>query len=208
MPTTERSSDTSTDDHADPQSGSAGGIHISYGRFAAMTATSTVVMFAFMYLNTLTWGHVRWSETRFFMALLMGATMALIMLGFMISMYRSTKANIGIGVGAIVVFAAALWLVRSQETVQDTSYLRAMIPHHSIAIVTSERSDLRDLRTCDLAVGIVEAQRREIAEMDWLIADIEANGLAETIEEAEARPIPDFPGGADRTCAGDFGSDR
>ncbi|MCZ7628861.1 MAG: DUF305 domain-containing protein [Microthrixaceae bacterium] len=133
-----------------------------YWRFAAMIATSATVMLVLMYLNTYAWDHVRWSETRFYMAILMGASMALIMLGFMLGMYRNTKLNIAIAVGAVAVFAGSLFLVRSQTTVQDNSYMRAMIPHHSIAILTSENSEISDLRVCDLAVGIIEAQRREI----------------------------------------------
>lgn len=177
------------------------GVHMSYGRFAAMIATSTAVMFALMYLNTFAWSHVQWSETRFYMAILMGATMAAIMLGFMLSMYRNTKVNASIAVGALVLFAGSLWLVRSQETVQDESWMRAMIPHHSIAILTSERAEIDDVRVCELAVDIIEAQQREIDEMDWLINDISENGPADTPEEASARPIPDFSGTSDRSCA-------
>ncbi len=177
-----------------------GGVHMSYVRFGAMIATSTIVMFGLMYLNTYAWDHVRWSETRAYMAVLMGATMAVIMLGFMLSMYRNMMMNIGILAAAVLLFAGSLWLVRSQVTVQDSAYMRAMIPHHSIAILTSERSDLTDHRVCELAVEIIEAQRREIAEMDWLIADIAANGAAATAAEAEARAIPDFAGTSARTC--------
>ena len=174
---------------------------MSYLRFGAMIATSTVTMFGLMYLNTYAWDHVRWSETRAYMALVMGATMAVIMLGFMLSMYRNTMVNIGIAASAVLLFVGALWLVRSQNTVQDQSYMRAMIPHHSIAILTSERSELADYRVCELAVEIIEAQRREIAEMDWLIADIAENGPASTAAAAEERAVPDFAGTSNRTCA-------
>jgi len=149
---------------------------MSYSRFFAVIATSTVVMFGLMYLNTYLWTHVFWSETRTYMALLMGATMAIIMLGFMLSMYSSKMANAAIFIGAAVVFAASIWLVRSQVTVGDTSYMRAMIPHHSIAIMTSERASLKDPRVRELAQAIIVAQRREIAEMKYLIDDIEQNG--------------------------------
>ncbi len=177
-----------------------GGMQMSYVRFGAMIATSTIVMFGLMYLHTYAWDHVRWSETRAYMALLMGATMAVIMLGFMLSMYRNTVWNIAIAVSAVLLFAGSLWLVRSQTTVQDRSYMRAMIPHHSIAILTSERSNLDDYRVCELAVEIIEAQRREIAEMDWLIADIAEDGPAETAEAAEERPVPEFAGTSKRSC--------
>lgn len=177
-----------------------GGGHKGYGRFAAMIATSTVVMFGLMYINTYAFDHVRWSETRFYMALLMGGVMAIIMLGFMLNMYKSTKVNIGIFVLAIAVFAGSLALVRSQVTVQDSSWMRAMIPHHSIAILTSERAEIDDARVCELAKSIIEAQKREIAEMDWLLDDIAENGKATTAAEAEARAVPEFEVEAIRDC--------
>lgn len=173
---------------------------MSYARFGAMIATSTLVMFGLMYLNTYAWDHVRFSETRAYMAFLMGGVMAIIMLGFMLSMYRSAKINIGIFVLAIAVFAGSLALVRSQVTVQDGSWMRAMIPHHSIAILTSENAEIDDVRVCELAESIIEAQKREIDEMEWLLADIAENGTADTAAEAEARPIPEFAAEAIRSC--------
>jgi hypothetical protein len=164
----------------------------SYLRFGAMIVTATVVMFLFMYLNTYRWDHIRWSETRAYMALLMGGTMAVIMLAFMLGMYKNWKINLSILGAALVLFGGSLWLVRSQATVDDSSYMNAMIPHHSIAILTSENDDIRDVRVRELADEILVAQRREIDEMKWLIGDIEENGVAETQQEAEARPVPDF----------------
>lgn len=76
-----------------------------------------------------------------------------------------------------------------------------MIPHHSIAILTSENADISDQRVCELAVKIIQAQRREIAEMDWLIDDIAVNGPARTLEEAARRPIPEMAGTSIRTCS-------
>ena len=145
-----------------------------YGKFAAMTATSTVVMFGLMYLNTYRLDHLYFSETRAYMAVVMGATMAGIMLGFMLNMYNNWKVNIGIFVGSILVFALSLWLVRSQVTVGDVAWMKAMIPHHSIAILTSERANISDPRVQKLADEIIEAQVREIAEMKVLIKDLES----------------------------------
>ncbi len=150
---------------------------MTYRRFAGMIAASTVIMYGLMYLNTYQWSHVHFSETRLYMALLMGATMAVVMLGFMWSMYKERAVNLAIVGGAVIVFAGSLWLVRSQATVGDVSYMRAMIPHHSIAILTSERANIRDPRVRELADGIIEAQRREIDEMETLIADLERNPL-------------------------------
>ena len=129
-----------------------------YSRFFMMIGTSTVVMFVLMYLNTYLWGHIFFSETRLYMAILMGATMAVIMLAYMLSMYQNTKANIAIFVCAIVLFASSPWLVRGQFTVQDRSYMRAMIPHHSIAIMTSTRAEITDPRVRGLADDIIYAQ--------------------------------------------------
>lgn len=149
-------------------------MEMSYWRFAAMIATSTVVMYGLMYLNTYAFEQVFWSETRAWMALVMGATMAVIMLGYMLGMYKRRAFNLAIFGGSIAVFAIALWLVRSQATVDDADYMKAMIPHHSIAILTSKRSQISDPRVRKLADEIVEAQEREIAEMKFLIADLEA----------------------------------
>lgn len=145
-----------------------------YSRFAAMIAVSTLVMFGLMYLNTLQPDHVFYSETRTYMALVMGATMAIIMLLFMRHMYQRKGVNLAIFIGSAIVFATALWLVRSQRTVDDVSYMKAMIPHHSIAILTSSRAQIRDPRVSKLADDIIAAQEREIGEMKKLIQDLES----------------------------------
>lgn len=148
---------------------------MSYLRFGAMIAASTVIMYGLMYLNTYQLDHVFYSQTRLWMALLMGAVMAVVMLGFMWSMYKNRAANLAILAGAVVVFAGSLFLVRSQALVGDVNYMRAMIPHHSIAILTSSHANIRDPRVRELADQIIEAQVREIGEMKTLISDLEAN---------------------------------
>jgi hypothetical protein len=160
-------------DQQSHKSGGGGG----YVRFMMMIATSTVAMFFLMYANTYSVDHIFWSETRFWMTFVMGAVMMVIMLLFMWSMHKNTTKNFIILVTAAVVFSLALWLVRSQTTVTDTEYMKAMIPHHSIAIMTSERAHIRDPRVRKLAHDIIVAQRREIAQMKYLIADIEKNGV-------------------------------
>src|SRR5262245_15419265 len=107
-----------------------GAVMNNYKRFGLMILTSTIVMFGLMYLNTYELDHVFFSETRAYMAIVMGAVMALIMLAFMHGMYSNEKINWAIYIGSVVMFAFALWLVRSQATVTDVSYMRAMIPHH------------------------------------------------------------------------------
>ena len=150
----------------------------SYGRFAAMIATSTMIMFGLMYLNTWAMDHVFFSQTRMWMALYMGGAMALIMLAFMLGMYRNQRANMTVAGLSILAFALGLFLVRSQATVDDTAWMKAMIPHHSIAILTSTRADISDPRVRALADSIIEAQTLEIAEMKALIADLEGGPAA------------------------------
>lgn len=149
---------------------------MSYWRFAAMIATSTLVMLGLMYIHTYVWDHAFFSETRAWMALLMGAVMTVIMLGYMLNMYKSRTVNLAIFAGAILTFAVTTWLVRSQVTVSGTDYMQAMIPHHSIAILTSERAGIEDPRVRKLADEIIEAQRKEIAEMKYLIRALERGG--------------------------------
>lgn len=146
----------------------------SYRTFAIMIVTSTVVMFGLMYLNTYELDHVFFSQTRAYMALIMGSAMAALMLLFMRGMYKNRRVNLAIFGGAAAVFVASLWLVRSQATVGDVAYMRAMIPHHSIAILTSERAHIDDPRVRKLADGIIATQKREIAEMKALIHDLES----------------------------------
>jgi len=144
-----------------------------YTRFGAMIATSTVVMFGLMYLNVYSVDHIYFSQTRGYMALIMGAAMAIVMLTFMLGMYPNAKASLAIFAASVAVFAVALYLVRSQDTVGDVAWMKAMIPHHSIAILTSERANISDPRVRKLADDIISAQRREIDEMRTLIRELE-----------------------------------
>jgi len=166
-----------------------------YIRFALMIATSMAVMFILMYLHSYRLiEHAWFSETRLFMTLIMGGGMVIVMLLYMLHMYRSTRNNlITIAVGVLLI-GGGVALVRSQVTVSDTDYMEGMIPHHSIAILTSERARIEDPRVRELADEIIAAQRREIRQMEWLIRDIRANGLPTTQAEADARPMPDFRG--------------
>jgi uncharacterized protein (DUF305 family) len=70
--------------------------------------------------------------------------------------------------------------------------MEGMIPHHSIAVLTSERAQIDDVRVRKLADEILDAQRKEIKEMEWLIRDISENGIAQTQAQADARPVPEF----------------
>jgi FlaA1/EpsC-like NDP-sugar epimerase len=165
----------------------------NYARFLAMIAVSMIIMYGLTYLNSYEIiGHARFSETRVFMTLIMGGTMAIVMLLFMLQMYKSHKVNVAIFLGGAALILSGIYLVRSQITVNDVTYMEGMIPHHSIAILTSKRAGIEDQRVRELADGIIAAQEKEIKEMDWLIDDIHANGIAATEDAAAERPVPDF----------------
>lgn len=144
-----------------------------YAKFGVMIAVSTILMYAFMYFNVFQLNHIFFSETRVYMALMMGAVMAIVMLLFMWNMYDKRRINAVILAGSAAVLVLSIWLMRSQSTVEDVSWMKAMIPHHSIAILTSERANISDPRVKELANSIIEAQRREIDEMKKLIEELE-----------------------------------
>ena len=142
-----------------------------YWKFLLMIGVSTVIMFGMMYLNVYSIDHLFFSRTRVFMALMMGAVMAIIMLLFMWKMYENKTLNkIILGV-SVLVFACSLFMVSSQTTVSDVAWMKAMIPHHSIAILTSKRANLKDPEVKKLANDIIEAQEKEIEQMKKLIEE-------------------------------------
>ena len=146
----------------------------NYKTFFIMLACSFVAMYVTMYLNTYSLDHVFFSLTRFYMVCLGIATMAVIMWFFMRKMYNDKKKNIVILVGSVVLFVGALGLVRVQAPiVGDVLWMKAMIPHHSIAILTSERADIKDPEVKKLAEDIIKAQKKEIEEMKKMIERLE-----------------------------------
>lgn len=145
-----------------------------YTTFVLMLAASFVAMYVTMYLNTYELDHVYFSLTRFYMVCLGISAMALIMFFFMRKMYQNKQKNLGIIVGSIGLFFAALGLVRAQSPiVGDVLWMKAMIPHHSIAILTSERADIKDPEVKKLAESIITAQKKEIEEMKVMIKRLE-----------------------------------
>jgi len=166
----------------------------NYFKFFAMIATSMLLMYALMYLNSFQiLDHAWFSETRLFMALIMGGAMMIVMMAYMFGMYQNKLLNTVVMIGGGLLIAVSIWLVRSQITVSDVDYMEGMIPHHSIAILTSERAQIKDPRVRKLADEIIRAQRREIKEMEWLISDIRINGILREGDQ-ESRPVPSFSG--------------
>lgn len=144
-----------------------------YRNLLLMIGTSAVLMFCLTYANTYELGHAWFSWTRVFMTMIMAGAMALVMLFFMRHMYKDTRANSLVIAASLGFIGLGLWLVRSQATVGDVAWMKAMIPHHSIAILTSERARISDPRVRKLADGIIATQKREIGEMEGLIDELQ-----------------------------------
>ncbi|WP_445731413.1 DUF305 domain-containing protein [Mariniflexile sp.] len=146
-----------------------------YTKFIWMLVASFIAMYITMYLNNYSIDHVYFSLTRFYMACLGISAMALIMLFFMRKMYNNKKKNMAILLGSIILFASALGLVRAQSPIiGDILWMKAMIPHHSIAILTSKRADIKDPEVKRLAEDIIKAQEKEIKEMQAMIKRLQA----------------------------------
>lgn len=146
-----------------------------YTKFVLMLLTSFIAMYITMYFNTYETDHAYFSLTRFYMACLGISAMAVIMLLFMINMYKNKKKNLAIILVSLLLFASALTLVRTQTPIGDVLYMKAMIPHHSIAILTSKKADIKDPEVRELADEIIKAQEKEIAEMKAFIKRLQSD---------------------------------
>ena len=157
---------------------------MGWGRFAAMIATSTVIMFFLMYQLVYQADHAMFSLNRLIASLVMGSVMTVVMLGFMWSMYEGMAAKISVLAGGAVLGLMFLYVNRSQALIEDVSFMKSMIPHHSIAINNARKAEISDPRVRELADQIIAAQVEEIRAMKLLIDDIAQNG-----ERGDA-PIP------------------
>jgi hypothetical protein len=160
---------------------------MSWGRFAAMIGTSTLIMFFLMYQLIYSLDHAMFSINRLIASMLMGCVMSIVMLGFMWSMYHGRSARIAVVGGAAVLGVVLLLANRSQALISDISFMKSMIPHHSIAINNARKANISDPRVRKLADEIIASQVREIAEMKLLIQDLAQNGERGT-SELPARP--------------------
>ena len=149
---------------------------MSWGRFGAMIGTSIVIMFFLMYQLIYTLDHATFSINRLVASLVMGCVMAVVMLSFMWSMYEGKGTKVAVLVVAALLGVVLLSVNRAQAVVGDVSFMRSMIPHHSIAINNARKASISDPRVRELADQIIESQVREIAQMKLLIADIERGG--------------------------------
>lgn len=147
--------------------------HNPYPKFALIMAVSFVIMYLVMFLNVAAFDHIYNSLTRMYMTTLMVSSMAISMLLFMWKMYPNRKINFGIIAFAVISFLGTLFLLRTQTPITDIQYMKAMIPHHSSAIMTSSNVDFKDAELKKLAEDIIKAQEKEIMQMKEIIDRLE-----------------------------------
>lgn len=164
-----------------------------YLKLSAMIAAPMTLMFAASYVSAASAGHLFWSDMTLYRTLIMGGLMTFVMLAGMRGMYTDRAKTLVLAAFGSILIVAGVTLIRGQGLVQDRSWMQSMIPHHSTAILTSERANLADVRVRQLAEEIIEAQEKEIAQMKWLLDDIRENGPARTPDAAETRPVPADP---------------
>ena len=145
----------------------------NYKKFGLMMLTSFIMMYGIMFLNIFEIDHLYLSTTRTYMTLLMVAPMAISMLLFMWEMYGNKLINYSIIGCSIAVFCLSLYGLRTQSPIEDISWMKAMIPHHSSAILTSSNANFTDPEVQKLADEIIKAQEKEIADMKEMIARLE-----------------------------------
>jgi hypothetical protein len=167
---------------------------MSWSRFVAMIATSTVIMFFLMYQLIYSLDHAMLSINRLVASLVMGCVMSVVMLSFMWSMYRGRTIKLAVLVGATAGAVILLFVNRTQAVISDVAFMKSMIPHHSIAINNARKATITDPRVRRLADGIIESQVREIAEMKLLIEDIDREGKRGTskLPARSAQVTPDM----------------
>ncbi len=167
---------------------------MGWGRFAAMIAVSTIIMFVLMYQLVYSYDHVLFSLNRLIASLLMGCIMAVVMLAFMWSMYSGRGVKLALAVIATIAAVVLFYVNRNQSLVDDTTFMKAMIPHHSIAINNARKATISDPRVRRLADQIIASQMQEIEEMRLLIDDIERNGSRgdKPLPAREATITPDM----------------
>lgn len=145
-----------------------------YTIFLMMCLGSAVSMYITMYFNTYAWDHVYFSWTRMYMTLIGVSGMAIVMFLFMRDMYQNKTKNVMLIIGSLLLMATSTYLVRQQVPIGDIKWMKAMIPHHSIAVLTSSRADIQDPEVKELAENIIEAQKKEIEQMKEMIKRLES----------------------------------
>lgn len=156
------------DTHSHGSSMSQKDMRHHYVMLAVNLGLSLIVMYLAMFAMIFSWGEFIQNINFFYMALVMWAPMAIIMLLTMRSMYMNKKLNLVLYAAFAAVFALSLLGIRAQGLVGDRQFVASMIPHHSGAVLMCKEASLKDRELRDLCYGpngIIASQMREIDQM-------------------------------------------
>ena len=137
----------------------------NYQMLGLNLAISLAIMYFAMFAMIWSWGEFVQNINFFYMALLMWAPMAAVMLLTMRSMYRNPKPNAALYAALTAVFVLSWIGIRDQTLVGDKQFLRSMIPHHSGAILMCEKAKVSDPEIQSLCAEIIKSQAQEIDQM-------------------------------------------
>ena len=143
-----------------------------YMMLAVNLILSAVVMYLAMFTMIWTFADFFNNLNTLYMALIMWAPMGVLMLITMASMYADKRLNLILYAAFALVLVLSFLAMRYQSLVGDRQFVRAMIPHHSGAILMCNRASIRDAEIRDICFkpnGIVESQEREIKQMNAIL---------------------------------------
>jgi uncharacterized protein (DUF305 family) len=142
-----------------------------YRRLALMGVFSFVAMYILMYAMVDRFANAFMSYNQFYMAALMTSPMIAIELLLMGVMYGNKKLNAALIAISILALGLFWFAIRSQAAIDDTEFLRSMIPHHAGAILMCEEADITDPEIQTLCDNIIAGQQEEI---DWMSSKLRA----------------------------------
>jgi uncharacterized protein (DUF305 family) len=141
-----------------------------YSSLVFQTTISGIIMYLVMFVMIDSLRDFYNNLNMFYMTLMMVAPMVVLMILSMGYMFASTRANTAIVIGSVLVFFISFGLIRTQTTIDDTAFLRSMIPHHSGAVLMCREAAISDPEIAALCRQIIRSQREEIAQMEAILA--------------------------------------
>jgi uncharacterized protein (DUF305 family) len=141
----------------------------AYGLFGLNLMLSLLIMYLAMFAMIWSRGEFIQNINFLYMALVMWAPMAAVMLLTMRPMYRNVRLNIILHAVFALVFVLSLAGIRAQALVGDEQFVRSMIPHHSGAVLMCQRAKITDPEIEQLCGNIIRSQTEEIAQMKAIL---------------------------------------
>jgi uncharacterized protein (DUF305 family) len=136
-----------------------------YAMLAVNLLASLIIMYVAMFAMIWSWGEFVQNFNFLYMALVMWAPMAAVMLATMQPMYPNKRLNGLLYLAFAAVFILSFIGIRDQSLVGDEQFLRSMIPHHSGALLMCREASIQDAEIRQLCEGIIASQSSEIEQM-------------------------------------------